>query len=94
MDLQIPVMGGLEACRAIRKNDARGRHIPIIAVTAHAMESDRVLCLEAGMDGFVSKPIRIEALVSELERLIYGAPAAADPETAARSQTDFTRAAG
>jgi PAS domain S-box-containing protein len=73
MDVQMPVMDGVEACRAIRESEHGGRHIPIIAVTAHALEPDRKLCMECGMDGFVTKPIRIEVLLSELERVVYGA---------------------
>ncbi|MES2565176.1 MAG: response regulator [Pseudomonadota bacterium] len=74
MDVQMPLMDGVEACRAIRKRENGTRHIPIIAVTAHALEHDRNVCKECGMDGFVTKPIRIEELVSEIERVVYGAP--------------------
>ena len=80
MDVQMPVMDGVEACRAIRENETAGRHIPIIAVTAHALERDRRLCLECGMDGFVTKPISIENLLSELERVVYGfSPQSSNP---------------
>ena len=83
MDLQMPVMGGIEACRAIRKSESGIQHIPIIAVTAHAMDRDRQLCLESGMDGFVSKPIRIDLLMSEIDRVMYGgAPVAASAQPA------------
>ncbi|GBG01306.1 histidine kinase [Azospira sp. I13] len=61
MDMQMPVMGGLEATRRIREQEsaaADGRHIPIVAMTANAMAGDRERCLEAGMDAYVSKPIR------------------------------------
>jgi PAS domain S-box-containing protein len=81
MDVQMPVMDGVEACRAIRENETAGRHIPIIAVTAHALERDRRLCLECGMDGFVTKPISIENLLSELERVVYGASATAPSQS-------------
>jgi two-component system sensor histidine kinase/response regulator len=75
MDVQMPVMGGLEAAAAIRAAErATGRHTPIIALTAHVMAGDREECLAAGMDAFVSKPLRPPELWAELERL---APASA-----------------
>lgn len=63
MDCQMPVMDGYEATRRIRQmEDVTRQHIPIIAVTANAMESDRKVCLNAGMDGFLSKPFDMEGL--------------------------------
>jgi HPt (histidine-containing phosphotransfer) domain-containing protein len=68
MDLQMPVMGGLEATAAIRQKESRtGQHIPIIAMTAHAMKGDREACLQAGMDGYVPKPIRVKDLFEAIE---------------------------
>jgi two-component system sensor histidine kinase/response regulator len=68
MDVQMPEMDGFEATMAIRKDELGGdRHIPIIAMTAHAMTDDRDRCLAAGMDGFVSKPIRADNLLSLVE---------------------------
>src|SRR5271156_6855261 len=58
MDVQMPEMDGLQAVSHIREKElATGAHIPIIAVTAHAMKGDRERCLQAGMDGYMTKPI-------------------------------------
>jgi len=70
MDLQMPVIGGIEATQMIRKAEkGSGRRIPIVATTAHAIKGDRQKCLDAGMDGYVSKPIRTESLRAEIERV-------------------------
>ncbi len=71
MDVQMPEMDGMEATAAIRTRERELRiHLPIIGVTAHAMKGDRERCLEAGMDGYVSKPIRPASLASELIRVL------------------------
>jgi len=71
MDVQMPEMTGLEAARAIRRAErGSGRHIPILAMTAHAMKGDRERCLASGMDGYVSKPIRSRELLDALQGLI------------------------
>jgi CheY-like chemotaxis protein len=58
MDVQMPEMDGLEATVAIRQSEREtGGHVPIVAVTAHAMKGDRERCLEAGMDAYVTKPV-------------------------------------
>ncbi len=59
MDVQMPEMDGLEAARVIRLEERySGKHVPIVAMTAHAMKGDKERCLAAGMDGYVAKPIR------------------------------------
>ena len=63
MDIQMPEMDGLETTRTIRAKEQRtGQHVPIVAMTAHAMKEDRQRCLEAGMDGYISKPVRARHL--------------------------------
>lgn len=68
MDMQMPEMDGLEATRRILKRWLPSRRPRIIAMTANAMRGDREQCLEAGMDDYISKPVRIEDLVAALER--------------------------
>jgi CheY-like chemotaxis protein len=73
MDCQMPVMDGYEAARQIRQAERNGRHVPIIAITAHAMEGDRERCLLAGMDDYITKPVNREALVMALKKWISAA---------------------
>jgi PAS domain S-box-containing protein len=76
LDVQMPVMGGFEAAAAIREREkTSGGHTPIIAITAHAMSGDREKCLAAGMDAYISKPIRSAELFKTLDRLLPPAPA-------------------
>ena len=70
MDVQMPEMDGFEATAAIRQGELEtGKHIPIIAMTAHAMSGDKERCLAAGMDGYVSKPIRADDLFSVMTQV-------------------------
>ncbi len=71
MDIQMPGMDGFAATAAIRgKEKLTGGHIPIIAMTAHALKGDRERCISAGMDGYVSKPIRTSELFSTIESVL------------------------
>jgi CheY-like chemotaxis protein len=80
MDVQMPELSGLEATRSIREHEAaHGGHIPIIAMTAHAMKGDREMCLESGMDEYISKPIarrELLRLVKQVGEQRLAAPAA------------------
>jgi two-component system sensor histidine kinase/response regulator len=67
MDVQMPEMDGLEATGIIRRDESKtGRHLTIIALTAHASERDRQGCLDSGMDAYLTKPVRAEALLNVL----------------------------
>ena len=68
MDVQMPEMDGLEASRRITARWPAGERPHIVAMTANAMQGDRELCLAAGMDDYVTKPIRVDALVEALHR--------------------------
>jgi signal transduction histidine kinase/DNA-binding response OmpR family regulator len=68
MDCHMPEMDGFEATRAIRQNEADGRHTPVIAMTASALSGDRERCLAAGMDDYISKPIKLHVVAAVLER--------------------------
>jgi signal transduction histidine kinase/CheY-like chemotaxis protein len=93
MDVQMPEMGGFDATAAIRAREQLvGGHVPIVALTAHAMAGDRERCLAAGMDDYASKPLRIQELVTIIERLtgeVSRTPIAADGGPA----SDLSRAA-
>jgi CheY-like chemotaxis protein/HPt (histidine-containing phosphotransfer) domain-containing protein len=80
MDVHMPRMGGFEATAEIRRRErATGRHIPILALTALAMKGDRERCLEAGMDTYITKPIRAAELFEALATFVPDPPAAAVP---------------
>ncbi|MGI9402231.1 MAG: response regulator, partial [Rhizobiaceae bacterium] len=69
LDVSMPKINGLEATRAIRKSELRsGRHVPIIGVTAHALKGDMEICLEAGMDDYLSKPVSPDMLIAKIEK--------------------------
>jgi two-component system sensor histidine kinase/response regulator len=81
MDIQMPEMDGFEATRFIRKQEQKtGAHIPIVAMTAHAVKGDRERCLQAGMDEYVSKPLKPSQLNAVMERVIK---ASVSPDTSA-----------
>jgi two-component system, sensor histidine kinase and response regulator len=90
MDVQMPEMGGLEVTSAIRqKETVEGGHLPIIALTAHAMKGDREMCLSAGVDDYLTKPIRTDDFFAALERIRRGVPTqqASKPEPEQRSSS-------
>jgi len=71
MDVQMPEMDGFEATAAIRvKEKSTGGHIPIIAMTAHALKGDQERCIAAGMDAYISKPIRTNELFATIEKMV------------------------
>ena len=75
MDLQMPVLDGRDATTRIRQLEAgTGQHIPIIALTAHAMQGDAELCLAAGMDGYLTKPLKRSELSKALEKFFPTSP--------------------
>ena len=85
MDVQMPVMDGFEATVAIRKDEASsGMHLPIIAMTAHAMQGDRERCLAAGMDAYISKPIQGDELIEMVE----GTAGSASPQKTRTTESD------
>jgi signal transduction histidine kinase/CheY-like chemotaxis protein len=85
MDIQMPEMGGFEATSLIRNGEkTSGKHMPIIAMTAHAMTGDREKCLAAGMDDYISKPIDARELSKTLEK--YLRPAEAPTERPAKGE--------
>ncbi len=68
MDCEMPVMDGFDATREIRRREGAAKHIPIVAVTAHAMKGDRERCLDAGMDDYVAKPVSKEELSRAIDK--------------------------
>ena len=83
MDVQMPEMDGLEATRQIRDEQRiSGRHVPIVAMTAHAMAGDRERCLAAGMDEYLSKPLQKDSILKLLERFATPAPSSSQKSAA------------
>ena len=74
MDVQMPFMDGFEATALIRRAEPVGERVPVIAMTAHAMEGDRERCLASGMDGYISKPVKLVALSDVLGDLALSPP--------------------
>ncbi|MGH8513556.1 MAG: response regulator [Gammaproteobacteria bacterium] len=71
MDMSLPVMDGWEATRRVKSDDAT-RHVPVIALTAHAMSGDHDKALAAGCDDYDTKPVEIDRLIGKIERLLGG----------------------
>jgi signal transduction histidine kinase/DNA-binding LytR/AlgR family response regulator len=89
MDLTMPEMGGLEAARAIRRAEPPGRRTPIVAVSADTQAADRDACRDAGMDGFVAKPVTWDAILGALTQAAV-TPSAGDPVAVVLSADDLS----
>jgi CheY-like chemotaxis protein/HPt (histidine-containing phosphotransfer) domain-containing protein len=96
MDVQMPELDGLRVTAAIRERErASGGHLPVIAMTAYALKGDRERCLEAGMDGYLAKPIRPTELVQAMQAVVpalAGPPAPPADNVASRKSLDMTAA--
>ena len=85
MDMQMPVLDGVETTRKIRAMEkGAGGHVPIVAMTANAFEEDRRKCFEAGMDGFVVKPVSAQSIRDEMERVLALQVVTAEKDAAVR----------
>jgi len=93
MDVQMPEMDGLQATAAIRaKEKETGQHVPIVAMTAHAMRGDRDCCLAAGMDAYLAKPIRGRSLAETIAAVMAGRTTSPPPTPGEPSQIDWAAA--
>jgi CheY-like chemotaxis protein/anti-sigma regulatory factor (Ser/Thr protein kinase) len=89
MDVSMPVMDGFEATRLIRRREEKnGRHVPIVALTANAMEGDRERCIEAGMDEYLPKPVRAETLQQCIVGVLSSQPSVPSQDGATTSSLD------
>ena len=93
MDCQLPKMDGYAATRAIRERETDGDHIPIIALTAHALKGDRERCLDAGMDDYLAKPVNPEMVMSALLRWLQVQPSDIREEEVPEGETSLERPA-
>jgi HPt (histidine-containing phosphotransfer) domain-containing protein len=90
MDMEMPVMDGITATRNLRAREAEqgGAHLPVVAMTANALQEDRERCLVAGMDGYLAKPVSFAALQNEIRRLFGSRPLAPEAPAAAAEPRD------
>jgi len=88
MDCQMPELDGFEATRLLREREGDGHRTPVVAMTANAMSGDRERCLEAGMDGYLTKPVRPDELTAAISQWLPRVEA--DPDAAPSSTTDQT----
>ncbi|QSA97918.1 response regulator [Methylococcus sp. EFPC2] len=91
MDVQMPVMDGLQATEALREHEREygGEHIYVVAMTAHALQGDKERCLEAGMDAYISKPLRETELLATVERWHSASPATERGDTGMAETAPF-----